>query len=139
MGLTISPKKCQLFKTELQYMGNTIFIKDRRVSVKPSRSRFEVIQKLKHPTMVKGCRSFAGMVNFVSIFWPELQKFLKPIYDLTRKCRHFIWGEDQQAVFEQVKSRLQKPPVLHMPNRRGRFLFYSDRSKHATGSALYQV
>ena len=33
-GLKISTKKCQLFKTELQYMGNTIFIKDRRVSVK---------------------------------------------------------------------------------------------------------
>ena len=34
-GLKISPKKCQLFKTELQYMGNTIFIKDKRVCVKP--------------------------------------------------------------------------------------------------------
>ena len=38
-GLKISPKKCQLFKTELQYMGNTIFIKERRVCVKPLRSR----------------------------------------------------------------------------------------------------
>ena len=28
-GLKISPKKCQLFKTELEYMGNTMFIKDR--------------------------------------------------------------------------------------------------------------
>ena len=28
-GLKISPKKCQLFKTELTYMGNTMFIKDR--------------------------------------------------------------------------------------------------------------
>ena len=28
-GLKISPKKCQLFKTELQYMGNTIYIKDK--------------------------------------------------------------------------------------------------------------
>ena len=36
--LKISPKKCQLLKTELQYMGNTIFIKDRRVCVKPLRS-----------------------------------------------------------------------------------------------------
>ena len=25
-GLKISPKKCQLFRKELQYMGNTIFI-----------------------------------------------------------------------------------------------------------------
>ena len=28
-GLKISPRKCQLFRTELQYMGNTIFIKER--------------------------------------------------------------------------------------------------------------
>ena len=32
-GLKISLKKCQLFRTELQYMGNTIFIKDRKVCI----------------------------------------------------------------------------------------------------------
>ena len=37
-GLKISPMKCQLFRMELQYMGNTIFIKDRRVCVKPLHS-----------------------------------------------------------------------------------------------------
>ena len=31
-GLKISPKECQLFRTELQYMGNTIFIKEKRVA-----------------------------------------------------------------------------------------------------------
>ena len=138
-GFKILPKKCQLFKTELQYMSNTIFIKDRRVCVKPLRSRLVVIQKLKAPTMVKGCRSFAGMVNFVRIFCPEIQKLLKPIYDLTRKGRHFIWEEEQQAAFEEIKSRLQKSPVLHIPDRKCRFLLYSDMSKYATGSALYQV
>ena len=30
-GLKISPKKCQLFKTDLQYMGNTIFIRNKKV------------------------------------------------------------------------------------------------------------
>ena len=48
-GLKTSPKKCQLFKTELQYMGNTIFIKERRVCVKPLRSRLEAIQKIEAP------------------------------------------------------------------------------------------
>ena len=37
-GLKISPKNCQLFRMELQYMGNTIFTKDRRVCVKPLHS-----------------------------------------------------------------------------------------------------
>ena len=39
-------KECHLFREELQYMGNTIFIKDRRVYVKPLRNRLEAIQKL---------------------------------------------------------------------------------------------
>ena len=30
-GLKISPKKCQLFRTNLQYMGNEIFIQNRKV------------------------------------------------------------------------------------------------------------
>ena len=32
-GLKISPKKCQLLRKELQYKSNTLFIKDKRVSV----------------------------------------------------------------------------------------------------------
>ena len=42
-GLKVFPKRCQLFKTELQYMGNIIFIKDKRVCVKPLRNRIEAI------------------------------------------------------------------------------------------------
>ena len=43
------------------------------------------------------------MVNFVSIFCPELQKLLKPIYDLTRKHKQFVWGIEQQSAFEENK------------------------------------
>ena len=78
------------------------------------------------------------MVNFVSMFCPELRKLLKPIYDLTRKGRPFLWGKEQQNAFEEIKSRMQNPPVLSMPDRKGRFILYSDTSKLATGSALYQ-
>ena len=138
-GLKISPKICQLFKTDLQYMGNTIFIRNKRVCVRPLRSRREAIQKLEPPTTIKGCRSFAVMVNFVSLFCPELQKLLKPIYDLTRKGRQFLWGKEQQQAFNEIKHRLQRPPVLHLPDRHGRFQLYSDTSKFATCSALYQV
>ena len=137
-GLKISSRKCQLFKTELQYMGNTIFIKDRCVRVKPLRSRIETIQRLKLPVTPKRCKSFAGMVNFVSMFCTELQKLLRPIYNLTKKGKPFLWGKEQKDVYEEIKSRMQNPPVLSMPNRKGRFILYSDTSKLATGSVLYQ-
>ena len=89
--------------------------------------------------MIKGCQSFVGMVNFVSIFCPKLQRLLKPIYDSTRKGKQFLWEEEQQKAFDEIKCRLQRPPVLHLPNRYGRFQLYSDTSKFATGSVLYQI
>ena len=62
-GLKVSPKKCQLFRTNLQYMGNKISIENRKVCVKPLRNRLEAIQKLQPPKTPKGCRSFAEVVN----------------------------------------------------------------------------
>ena len=49
-GLKISPKKCQLFRTSLQCMGNEIFIQNRKVCVQPLRNRLRVIQRLQPPT-----------------------------------------------------------------------------------------
>ena len=52
-GLKVSPKKCQL-KTSLQYMGNEIFIENKKVCVKPLSSRLEAIHKLQPPKTAKG-------------------------------------------------------------------------------------
>ena len=92
--------------------------------MQPLRNRLGVIQKIQPPRTAKGCKSFAGIVNFLSMFCPELQKLLKPIYDQTRKGRPFNWGKEQQGSFEEIKRRLIKPPVLHMPNKTGRFHLY---------------
>ena len=127
-----------IIQDQLAIYGNEIFIESKKVCVKSLRSRLEVIQKLQPPKTPKGCKSFAGVVHFLSMFCPELQKLLKPIYDLTRKGRPFHWGKEQQDSFMEIKHRLVKPPVLHMPNKTGRFHLYSDTSNYMTGSTLYQ-
>ena len=79
------------------------------------------------------------MVNFLSIFCQDLQRLLKPINDLTRKGRPFNWQQEQQTAFEEIKSRLQKTLILHLLDGKGRFHLYSDTSKQAIRSALYQI
>ena len=74
------------------------------------------------------------MVKFLGMFYPKLQRLLRPIYDLTRKGKQFIWGKEQQDAFEEIKCRLVKPPVLHMLNSTGRFHLSSDSSKFVMGS-----
>ena len=68
-----------------------------------------------------------------------MQTLLKPIVELTRKGRPFVWGQEQERAFKEVKSRLTNPPVLHLPTAEGRFILYSDTSIEGTGSSLCQM
>ena len=138
-GLRLSPKKCQLFKTKLTYMGNEFSINKRTMTITPLRSRTEAINKIPVSRTPKQCKSFCGVVNYLSLFCPDLQKLLKPIVELTRKDRPFMWGEAQEKAFNEVKLRLKNPPVLHLPRAEGRFILYSDTSIEGTGSSLWQI
>ena len=121
-GLRLSPKKYQLFKTQLTYMGNEFSINKRTMTITPLRSRTEAINKIPTPKTPKQCKSFCGVVNNLSLFCPDLQKLLKPIVELAGKGRPFIWGDAQEKAFREVKSRLTNPPVLHLPKAEERFI-----------------
>ena len=57
-GLRLSPKKCQLFKTKLTYMGNEFSINKRTMTITSLRSRTEAINKIPTPRTPKQCKSF---------------------------------------------------------------------------------
>ena len=58
-GPRLSPKKCQLFKTQLTYMGNEFSINKRTMTITPLRSRTEAINKIPTPKTPKQCKSFS--------------------------------------------------------------------------------
>ena len=87
-GLKISPRKCKLFNKELVFMGITILVEDRMPKMRPLKSRIDAIQKVNPPKTIKECRSFCGMVNYMSMFLPSLQEKLIPIYFITKKGYH---------------------------------------------------
>ena len=138
-GLKLSPKKCQLFMKHLTYMGNAFHINGSTISITPLQSRIEAIQRLQPPTNVKGCKSFCRVVNYLSIFCRDLQRLLKPIYDLTKKGRPFTWQGEQQQAFDLIKERMINPPILYLPKPGGRFILYCDSSRTHTGSSLWQI
>ena len=109
------------------------------MTITPLRSRTEAISKIPTPKTAKQCKSFCGVVNYLSLFCPDLQTLLKPIVELTREGRPFVWGQEQEKAFKEVKSRLTSPPVLHLPKAEGRFILYSDTSVEGIGSSLWQM
>ena len=98
-GLKISPKKYQLFRKKLVYMGHTLLIEDNMPKITPLKTRIDAIMKLDPPKTPKNCKQFCGMVNFLSVFLKDLQIKLAPIYQLTRKGIPWEWTEECQQAF----------------------------------------
>ena len=66
-GLKLSPKS-QLFCTELVYIGNTFTIRYQRMTICLLRTWIEAIYNYPCPRTVKDCKSFCGVVNYLSFF-----------------------------------------------------------------------
>ena len=138
-GLKLSPKKSQLFVKELVYLGTLFTVKPQGLIITPLLTRVDAIKNIPTPTTPKVCKSFCGIVNYLAIFCPELQKLLRPIYKLTKKTVKFVWTWEHQQCFTEIKKRLSEYPVLHLPTTTGRFVLYSDTSHRHSGSSMWQM
>ena len=72
-GLKISPHKCPFFKKKIVYMGLEFQVKDDKISYTPLKDKCEAIQNLDSPKTLKQTKAFCGMVNFLSLFLPNLR------------------------------------------------------------------
>nr|GFB22912.1 putative reverse transcriptase domain-containing protein [Tanacetum cinerariifolium] len=55
-----------------------------------------------------------------------------------RKGEKFVWNEEREKSFEELKQRLVSAPVLTLPSGSGGFQIYSDASKKGLGCVLMQ-
>ncbi len=138
-GLNISIKSARFFVQEAEFLGYSIYLIDGFPCIKDMKSKVDAIQKLPLPKTKHQTHGLIGLCNYLSIFAPELQNYLRVMYKTTRKNNKFNWGKDQQEDLEKVKEILQNLPVLHMPRRKGLLRLYTDTSTFSTGSSLWQV
>nr|GFD20261.1 retrotransposon protein, putative, Ty3-gypsy subclass [Tanacetum cinerariifolium] len=61
-----------------------------------------------------------------------------PLTKLICKGEKFVWNEERENSFEELKQRLVSVPVLTLPSGSGGFQIYSDASKKGLGCVLMQ-
>ncbi|GJR20795.1 putative reverse transcriptase domain-containing protein [Tanacetum coccineum] len=57
---------------------------------------------------------------------------------LMRKGEKFVWNEERENSFEELKRRLVSSPILTLPSGTGGYQIYSDASKKGLGCVLMQ-
>ena len=131
-NLKIEPGKCQLLRREIEYLGHVV----NENGIKPTNTNIKAIQNIKAPTTVRGVRSLLGTVNFYGKFIPGVAEIRKPLNDLLKKEARFIWSEECQNAFEELKRALISEPLLVRPNYSDTFVITTDASNYAIGAVL---
>nr|GFD27908.1 putative reverse transcriptase domain-containing protein [Tanacetum cinerariifolium] len=81
---------------------------------------------------------FLGLAGYYRRFVEGFSRLALPLTKLIRKGERFVWNEEREKSFEELKQRLVSAPVLTLPSGSGGFQIYSDASKKGLGCVLMQ-
>nr|GFB89075.1 putative reverse transcriptase domain-containing protein [Tanacetum cinerariifolium] len=101
-------------------------------------AKVEAITKWPRPTSVTEVRSFLGLAGYYRRFVEGFSRLALPMTKLMRKGEKFVWNEEREKSFEELKQCLVSAPVLTLPSGSGEFQIYSDASKKGLGCVLMQ-
>lgn len=134
-NLKLKPKKCQLFRKEVKFLGRVVS----GDGVKVSEEHINCIKDWPTPTNQTEIAKFLGFINYHREFIPQLSRKAEPLFSLTKKGKKFEWNEKCVQAFQQLKEDITSPPVLSLPNDQDPYILDTDASDFAIGAALYQV
>ena len=79
-----------------------------------------------------------GLTSYYCRFVQDFSILATPLTKLLRKNVKFVWTEECQRSFEELKACLTSAPVLTLPTSDGEIVIYNDASKKGLGCVLMQ-
>ncbi|GJV83173.1 putative reverse transcriptase domain-containing protein [Tanacetum coccineum] len=126
--------KCDFWLGQVAFLGHIVLADG--ITMDPT--KVEVITKWPRPTIVTEVRSFLGLAGYYRRFVEGFSLLALLLTKLMRKREKFVWNEDRENSFEELKRRLVSSPVLTLPSWTGGYQIYSDASKKGLGCILMQ-
>ena len=137
-NLRLRPRKTELLKREIEYVGITVSADGVRIN----EDRVEAVKKLPRPRNRKETHKVVGFFNYNRKFVKNYAAIMKPIYALLKKDKRFKWGKEEQEAFDAVKEKICAGVTLCNPDVDDPLESYEvtlDGSKHGYGATLTQM
>ena len=91
------------------------------------------------PTNIYEVCHFLGMTGYYHKFIPLHADIAKPLNNLLCKKAPFVWSEEHQSCFKQLKEPLCNPPILQHPDPAKSYVLFHDVSNYALAGVLIQA
>jgi hypothetical protein len=125
-------RKCSFYQEEIHYLGH-IISKD-GIAIDPK--NIEAIREwlaLKNVTKV---RSFMSLNGYYKRFITRFSRIAHPITSLQRNEKKFLWIEDCERSFQQLKQLLTSAAILRIADPNEDFVVCTDACKEGLGGVL---
>ena len=134
-NLKLKPSKCALFQKQTKFLGH--LVSENGIRTDPD--KIEAVENWPTPTSAKQMKSFLGLCSYYRRFVKNFAKIARPLHKICEKGAKFIWNDDCQAAFDQLKTSLTSSPILAYPVPGKQFILDTDASNKSVGAVLSQV
>ena len=139
-SLKLKPSKCEVFKSEINYLAHHVSQK----GVLPLKKNLESIAQCPPPDTYTKVKSFVGLVGHYRCFIKGFAKIAAPLYDLTsgnnkdKKSEHVDLSPKAREAFDRLKPTCLQAPILSFPDFNKPFLLEMDTSGRGLGAVRSQ-
>ena len=133
-GLKMKHSKCDVFKSEIHYLGHLISPE----GISPLPNKLDSIRHMPVPNSAKEIKQFLGLTGYYRKFVPRFADISRPLTTLTKKDVKFEWTSACQKSFELLKEALCGEPVLKYADTSKPYTLYTDASKYGWAGVLTQ-
>ncbi|EGT56837.1 hypothetical protein CAEBREN_06252 [Caenorhabditis brenneri] len=135
IGMKLKAEKSQFALSQLRFLG--FIVSDAGILTDPEKTK--AVDDYPQPRTVKEVRAFIGLASFYRRFIENFSKIAAPILELTKKDKEFIWSDECEQAFKQLKSAITKNPILVAPKLGRPFTIEVDSSGKGVGAVLLQA
>jgi hypothetical protein len=132
----MNPNKCAFGVSAGEFLGFLVH----KGGIEVDKKSMKAIDEVVPPTNHKELQSLLGKINFVRRFISNLSQRVLPFSPLLKikKDQKFVWGDEQQKAFDEIKEYMKEPPVLVPPQLNMPFKLYVAANAQTIVSALIQ-
>ena len=129
-GLKLKLSKCEVFKSEINYLAHHVS----RKGVFPLKKNLESIAQCPPPDTYTKVKSFVGLVGHYRHFIKGFAKIAAHLHDLTsgdnrdKKSEHVDLSPKAREAFDCLKAACLQAPILSFPDFNKPFLLETDAS-----------
>ena len=144
-NLKLAPEKCFFVRAKVSFLGHVVSGE----GVETDPAKIERVKNWPTPANPDELRSFLAFAGYYRRFVRDFSKITRSLHELlpptSKKKGHkssnleWRWTENEEQVFQNLKSILSSPPILAYPDFTQPFELHTDASGKGFGAVLYQL